>query len=151
MKTVRQLLQVKGDYVCSVSPETTILGALKLMAEKNVGALLVLQNGELVGIFSERDYARKVVLRGKSSRETQVREVMTVKVDCVNPSQSVHDCMGLMTEKHIRHLPVIEENQLVGVISIGDVVKAVISDQEFTIEQLESYITGTPLTKGISA
>ncbi len=149
MKTVRQLLETKGRQICSVSPETTILDALKLMAERNVGALLVLQEGRLAGIFSERDYARKVVLKGKSSRETQVLEVMTQKVDCVSPSQSVRDCMSLMTVKHIRHLPVIESDQLVGVISIGDVVKAVISEQEFTIEQLESYIAGAPVTRGL--
>lgn len=151
MKTVRQLLQTKDNYVCSVPLEATVLDALKVMADKNVGALLVMENSKLAGIFSERDYARKVVLKGKSSQETLVREVMTVKVDCVSPSQSVHDCMGLMTEKHIRHLPVMEETQLVGVISIGDVVKAVISEHEFTIEQLESYITGTPLTRGVTA
>jgi CBS domain-containing protein len=144
MKTVRQLLQVKGNHVCSVLPDTTVYEALKVMAENNVGALLVLDQGRLAGIFSERDYARKVALRGKSSRDTQVKEIMTEKVDCVSPSQSVNECMGLMTQKHIRHLPVIENNQLAGVISIGDVVKAVISEQEFTIEQLESYITGIP-------
>ncbi len=149
MKTVRQLLQTKGEYICSVSPEATVLEALQVMAEKNVGALLVLENSRLAGIFSERDYARKVVLKGKSSRQTPIQEVMTVKVDCVSPAQSVMDCMGLMTEKHIRHLPVMEDNRLVGVISIGDVVKAVISEHEFTIEQLESYITGTPLTRGV--
>jgi len=103
------------------------------------------------GIFSERDYARKVALRGKSSKDTHVREIMTEKVDCVSPSQSVNECMGLMTRKHIRHLPVMDNNQLAGVISIGDVVKAVISEHEFTIEQLESYITGIPTTRGVSA
>jgi CBS domain-containing protein len=144
MKTVRQLLQVKGTRVCSVTPETTVYQALGVMAEHNIGALLVLSQGELVGIFSERDYARKVALRGKSSRDTRVEEIMTEKVDCVGPTQSVHQCMELMTQKHIRHLPVMENGRLVGVISIGDVVKAVISEQEFTIEQLESYITGVP-------
>jgi len=151
MKTVRQLLQVKGNHVCSVSPDTTVYSALKIMADNNVGALLVLEQGELVGIFSERDYARKVALRGKSSKDTHVREIMTEKVDCVSPSQSVNECMGLMTRKHIRHLPVMENDQLAGVISIGDVVKAVISEHEFTIEQLESYITGIPTTRGVSA
>jgi CBS domain-containing protein len=149
MKTVHQLLQIKGNLVCSVTPETTVYAALKVMADNNVGALLVLNEGSLAGIFSERDYARKVVLRGKSSRDTQVKEIMTEKVDCVSPSQSVNECMGLMTRKHIRHLPVMENNQLAGVISIGDVVKAVISEQEFKIEQLESYITGTPTNRGV--
>lgn len=149
MKTVRQLLQVKGNHVCSVAPDATVYAALKVMADNNVGALLVLNQGSLVGIFSERDYARKVSLRGKSSKDTHVKEIMTEKVDCVSPSQSVHECMGLMTQKHIRHLPVMENNQLAGVISIGDVVKAVISEQEFTIEQLESYITGIPTTRGV--
>jgi CBS domain-containing protein len=149
MKTVRQLLQVKGNHVCSVAPDTTVYSALKVMDDNNVGALLVLSQGVLVGIFSERDYARKVALRGKSSKDTRVEEIMTEKVDCVSPSQSVNECMGLMTQKHIRHLPVMESSQLVGVISIGDVVKAVISEQEFTIEQLESYITGIPATRGV--
>lgn len=149
MKTVRQLLQVKGNHVCSVSPDATVYEALKVMADNNVGALLVLNQGVLVGIFSERDYARKVALRGKSSKDTRVEEIMTEKVDCISPSQSVHECMGLMTQKHIRHLPVMENNRLAGVISIGDVVKAVISEQEFTIEQLESYITGVPSTRGV--
>jgi CBS domain-containing protein len=152
MKTVRQLLQVKGDKICAVPPETTVYDALKVMAENNVGALLVLETGRLVGIFSERDYARKVALRGRSSRDTPVSEIMTEKVDRVSPSQSVRECMSLMTNKHIRHLPVTEDSQLVGVISIGDVVKAIISDQEFTIEQLESYITGAaPMSRGFSA
>jgi len=151
MKTVRQLLQVKGNHVCSVSPDTTVYGALRVMADNNVGALLVLSQGDLVGIFSERDYARKVALRGKSSRDTLVKEIMTERVDCVNPTQSVHECMGLMTQKHIRHLPVMENNQLAGVISIGDVVKAVISEHEFTIEQLESYINGVPTPRSVGA
>src|SRR5690606_14966843 len=112
------------------------------MAEKNVGAVLVMQGEKLVGIFSERDYARKVILHGKSSREILVNEIMTPEVAHVSPYQSVQDCMELMTNKHIRHLPVLEENVLKGVISIGDVVKAIISDQEFMIGQLESYIAG---------
>lgn len=152
MKTVRQLLQVKGNKICSVTPQTTVFEALEVMAANNVGALLVLEDGRLAGIFSERDYARKVVLKGKTSKDTPVSEIMTEKVDCVSPSQSVRECMGLMTEKHIRHLPVVENGQLIGVISIGDVVKAIISDQEFTIEQLESYITGSsPVTRGFGA
>jgi CBS domain-containing protein len=152
MKTVRQLLQVKGDRICAVTPETTVYRALRVMADNNVGALLVLESTQLIGIFSERDYARKVALRGKSSKDTPISEIMTQKVDCVSPSQSMRECMSLMTDKHIRHLPVMESGQLVGVISIGDVVKAIISDQEFTIEQLESYITGSvPLARGFNA
>lgn len=119
------------------------------MADNNVGALLVFNQGVLAVIFSERDYARKVALRGKSSKDMRVEEIMTEKVDCVSPSQSVHECMGLMTRKHIRHLPVMENNQLAGVISIGDVVKALISEQEFKIEPLESYITGIPATRDV--
>jgi CBS domain-containing protein len=126
-----------------VTPDTSVFDALKVMAEKNIGALLVVEGGQLAGIFSERDYARKVILKGKSSKEMSVREVMTDKVDCVHPSETVRGCMALMTEKHHRHLPVLEEGKVVGMISIGDVVKAIISDQEFTIGQLENYITGS--------
>lgn len=141
--TVNQLLQIKGREVWSVTPDTSVFDALKVMAEKNIGALLVVEGGQLAGIFSERDYARKVILKGKSSKEMSVREVMTDKVDCVHPSETVRGCMALMTEKHHRHLPVLEEGKVVGMISIGDVVKAIISDQEFTIGQLENYITGS--------
>src|SRR5262245_38496909 len=112
MKTVNQLLQVKGNKICSVVPDATVYDALKVMAENNVGALLVLEGSQLVGIFSERDYARKVALKGKTSRHTPVREVMTEKVNCVVPSQSVQECMAMMTDKHIRHLPVMENSQL---------------------------------------
>ncbi len=142
MRTVNQLLQAKGSDVLSVTSETTVYSALTLMAEKNVGALLVLDGGNLTGIFSERDYARKVVLHGKSSKDTPVREIMTSRVVCIRPDQTIEECMALMTDKHIRHLPVIEGDRVVGVISIGDVVKAVISEQSFMIEQLENYITG---------
>jgi len=142
MKTVNQLLQGKGAEVWSVSPDITVYDALVLMAEKNVGAVLVLDGGRLVGIFSERDYARKVVLRGKSSKETPVREIMTSRVVYVRPEQSVEDCMALMTDKRIRHLPVLDRDRVIGVISIGDVVKSIISEQSFMIEQLENYITG---------
>lgn len=141
-KKVSDLLAVKGSQVWSVPADTTVFDALRLMAEKNVGAVLVMQGDKLVGIFSERDYARKVILHGKSSREILVNEIMTPEVAHVSPGQSVHECMELMTHKHIRHLPVLEENVLRGVISIGDVVKAIISDQEFMIGQLESYIAG---------
>jgi CBS domain-containing protein len=144
MKTVKQLLQEKGHAIWSIAPDANVYAALKLMADKNVGAVLVIDAGDkLAGIFSERDYARKVTLHGKTSRETPVREVMTEKVVCVRPDQSIEDCMALMTGKRIRHLPVLENNRLVGVISIGDVVKAIISEHEFIIEQLENYIVGT--------
>jgi CBS domain-containing protein len=143
MKTVNQLLHTKGREVWSVTPGTSVFDALKVMADKNIGALLVMEENQLAGIFSERDYARKVILKGKSSKEMTVQEIMTERVDCVSPSQTVRECMTLMTEKHHRHLPVVDEERVVGMISIGDVVKAIISDQEFTIEQLESYITGS--------
>ena len=143
MKRVDQILREKGPGTLSVTPETTVFQALELMALKNVGALLVMDGDQLAGIFSERDYARKVVLLGKSSKETPVREIMTAKVVCARLGQSVEDCMALMTDKHCRHLPVIDENKVVGVISIGDVVKALLSEQTFVISQLENYISGT--------
>ena len=143
MKTVRELLRNKGYDVWSIGPDATVYEALTLMAGKDVGALLVLDNaGQLVGILSERDYARKIVLKGKTSRETPVREIMTEKVVWVRPDQTIEECMALMTNKRIRHLPVQEEGRLLGVISIGDVVKDIISEQGFVIEQLENYITG---------
>ena len=143
MKTVKELLRVKGYQVWSIGPDATVYEALTLMAEKDVGALLVLDSaGHLVGVLSERDYARKIVLKGKTSRETPVREIMTEKVVWVRPDQTIEECMALMTNKRIRHLPVLEGGRLLGVISIGDVVKDIISEQEFMIEQLENYITG---------
>ncbi len=142
MATVRQILQTKGNVLWSISPECTILDALKLMAEKNVGALLVVRDEQLVGIFSERDYARNVVLKGRTVDNTTVGDIMTSRVIYVRPNQTTEDCMALMTDKHIRHLPVIDGERLIGIISIGDVVKEIISDQEFTIRNLESYITG---------
>lgn len=140
MKTVQQLLESKRYNVVSVMPSTTVLDALKVMADKEIGAVIVIDDGHLVGIFSERDYARKVVLQGKSSKDTPVREIMTEKVVCVRPEQSIDDCMGLMTDKRIRHLPVLDHKKVIGVISIGDVVKEMLSDKEFVIKQLESYI-----------
>ena len=142
MKTVVQLLRGKGHEVLSVSPETSVFEALEVMAEKNVGALLVVEGGRLAGIFSERDYARKVILKGKASREVPVREIMTSHVLYVRPDQTIEDCMALMTDKRVRHLPVLDGERLVGVISIGDVVKAIITEQKFIIEQLQNYITG---------
>lgn len=143
MKTVQQILSKKGSEIFSVSPDSTMYDALKLMADKNVGALLVLAEGKVIGIVSERDYARKVILKGKLSKETSVSEIMTEKVVGVTPITHVEDCMGIMIEKHIRHLPVEENGKLIGLISIGDVVKAVIDEEEFVIEQLTSYIKGS--------
>jgi CBS domain-containing protein len=140
MKTVQQLLESKRYSVVSVAPSSTVLEALKVMADKEIGAVIVIDDGHLVGIFSERDYARKVVLQGKSSKDTPVREIMTEKVVCVRPEQPIDDCMGLMTDKRIRHLPVLEHKKVIGVISIGDVVKEMLSEKEFVIKQLESYI-----------
>lgn len=140
MKTVRQLLQAKGSAVYSVSPDARVFEALKLMAEKEVGALVVLERGKLAGILSERDYARKVILHGKSSHDIPVREIMTEDVVTVQPGQTVDQCMALMTSRRIRHLPVVEDGKLAGVVSIGDLVKEVIAEQEQTIRQLETYI-----------
>jgi CBS domain-containing protein len=150
MKTVRELLQAKGYDIWSVAPDDSVYDALKLMAGKNVGAVLVIGAGNLVGILSERDYARKVILKGKTSRDTPVREIMTEKVVYVRPDQTSAECMALMTDKRVRHLPVIENDQLIGIISIGDVVKEIISHQEFMLEQLENYITGRVSTRPIS-
>jgi len=140
MKTVTQLLQAKGREIHTIGPEARVFEALKLMAEKNVGALVVTEGGRLAGIISERDYARKVILLSKSSHEIAVREIMTSRVITVQPGQTVEQCMSLMTEKRIRHLPVTEGEKLIGVLSIGDLVKEVIAEQEQTIKQLESYI-----------
>ena len=142
MTSIRQLLEKKGDDVWSTSPEATVYDALLLLAEKNIGALLVLRDGELVGIVSERDYARKVVLQGKVSMKTPVWEIMTEEVITISPQITIEEAMALMTEKRIRHLPVIEETKIVGLISIGDLVKSIIADQEFMISQLEKYISG---------
>lgn len=140
MKTLKQLLDSKGREVYTISPEASVLDALRLMAEKSVGALIVTEAGRIAGVISERDYARKVILHGKSSHELQVRDIMTSKVITVNPRQTVEECMALMTEKRIRHLPVTEGERLIGVLSIGDLVKEVIAEQQQTIQQLESYI-----------
>ena len=142
MHTVGDILQTKGHTVWSVSPEATVYQALELMAAKDIGALVVLENGRLAGIFSERDYARKIILKGKASRDTPVRDSMTTRVITVGAGETIAQCMALMTHHHIRHLPVLAHAELIGLISIGDVVKAVISEQAFVIEQLENYITG---------
>lgn len=145
MINVREILGEKGNQIWSVSPNDTVFDALVLMAEKNCGALVVLEGEKLVGIFSERDYARKIILKGKASKDTAVDEIMSTELTLIHPRQSVEECMALMTDKRIRHLPVVDDDQkLVGLISIGDVVKAIISDKEFMIKQLENYITGGP-------
>ncbi len=143
MKLVRQLLKGREGKFWSITAESMVYEALKLMAEKEVGALLVLDGEQLVGIISERDYARKVILKGKSSLDTPVREIMTQRVRFVQPEQTVEECMALMTDKRIRHLPVLENDKVVGVISIGDLVKAVIEEKDFMLKQLENYITGS--------
>ena len=140
MKTLKQLLEAKGRDVYSIAPDALVFDALRLMADKGVGALIVMEGGRIAGILSERDYARKVILHGKSSHDIQVRDIMTSKIITVHPGQTVEECMGLMTEKRIRHLPVTEGERLIGVLSIGDLVKEVIAEQQQTIKQLESYI-----------
>ena len=140
MTTVRQLLKDKGQEVWSVGPDDTVFDAIQEMARRDVGALVVVKGEKPVGMFTERDYARDVILKGKASPKTHVREVMTSRVICVRPEQTIEECMAVMTDKHIRHLPVLEDEKLAGMISIGDLVKSIIADQKFTIEQLESYI-----------
>jgi len=144
VRTVKDVLQTKGHDVLSITPDATVYEALKIMADKNVGALVVLNGEAVVGLLSERDYARKVILHGKSSKEMQVREIMTAKVYYMRPEQTLQDCMAQMTDKRVRHLPVLEGTRLVGIISIGDVVKEIIADHESTIKLLENYITGGP-------
>jgi CBS domain-containing protein len=139
LTTVRNMLSAKAD-IYAVTPENTVYDALTLMADKNIGAVLVVSGTELKGILSERDYARRVVLHGKMSKETLVGEIMTTNVISVEPGWTADQCMALMTEKHVRHLPVLENGRLVGVISIGDVVRAVVDEQKFTISSLERYI-----------
>lgn len=142
MDTAESLLKSKGNQIWSVHPDASVYDALVMMAAKEAGALLVMEDNELVGVISERDYARKIILKGKASKDTLVREIMTAKVICVNIHTPVNECMAIMTEKRIRHLPVFDGEKLVGVISIGDVVKDIISEQEFVIDQLEKYIIG---------
>ena len=143
MTTIAQLLNAKGNQIWSVEPKVTIFEALEVMSEKEIGALLVMEDGKLTGIFSERDYARKVILKGKSSKETAVGELMTKKVFYIDSQKTINDCMAMMTAKRIRHVPVIEDNQVMGIVTIGDVVNQIISEQEVTINHLEKYITGS--------
>ena len=143
MRSVQDILNSKGTDVWSVKPDDIIFDAIQLMADKGIGALLVMEEDKLVGIVTERDYARKVVLEGKSSREALIHEVMTTKVLCVSPERTIDECMALMTDKRVRHLPVVDHKQVVGFLSIGDLVKAVISEQKIIIDQLQHYISGS--------
>ena len=140
--SVSQLLNKKGNEIHAISPEATVFEAITLMSTLGVGALLVLEGIRLVGLISERDYTRKVILKGRASGSTQVQEIMTTKVICVSPDNNIEECMVLMTENHIRHLPVLEKGMVVGVITIMDVIRNVLSEKEFIIEQLEHYIAG---------
>ncbi len=142
MNTVKQILETKGNQIWSVNPNETVYNALEIMSAKETGALVVMDRDKLVGILSERDYARKVILKGASSLKTSVRDIMTTKVAYVTSEKTVEECMALMTNKRCRHLPVMDDNQLIGVLSIGDLVKASIAQKEFLIHQLETYISG---------
>ena len=142
MKTVKDILRAKGSKVYSISPDATVYEALNRMADKNVGALLVLELEQIVGLISERDYARKTILKGGFSKETAVKEIMTTNVITVGPGEDLEECMELFTDKHVRHLPVIEDEKIIGIISIGDVVKGVIDYKEFIIQEQEKYIKG---------
>ncbi len=147
MHNVRDILRSKGHAIWSVTPESTVHEALQLMADKDVGALLVLEEGKIPGIISERDYARKVILQGRSSLSTPVRAIMTSRIFFVGPEQTLEECMVLMTDKRIRHLPVVEGNKLIGMVSIGDVVKGIIEGQRGLIQQMEDYILGSPVDR----
>lgn len=140
MSTIRELLKAKGRGIWSISPQETVYRALEIMAEKDIGALLVMEDGKLVGIFTERDYARKVILKGKSSKETTVSELMTKNVLYVSPDNTIQECMALMSSRQFRHLPVLDYGRVVGIITLGDVVRRIMSEQEFTIHELEKYV-----------
>jgi len=142
MKLVSDILNSKGHEIFAVKPDDTVFDSLQVMADKGIGALLVMNGDKLVGIVTERDYARKVILEGKSSKDTTVKEVMTTKVLCVSPERTVDECMALMTDKRARHLPVLDHKHVIGVVSIGDLVKTLISDQQILIDQLQHYISG---------
>ncbi|WP_153800583.1 CBS domain-containing protein [Foetidibacter luteolus] len=142
MGTVKNILQTKGSAVFSISPDSSVYDALEELEDKNLGSLVVTEKGKLVGVFTERDYARKVILKGRSSKETLVREIMSNAPIFVRPDNTIEDCMQLMTVKHIRHLPVLENDELIGVISIGDIVGYIIHEKDFIIENLEHYIMG---------
>ncbi len=140
MHTIGQLLQSKGAHVETVGPDTTVFDALAIMADKEIGSLVVMYGDKPIGLFTERDYARNIILKGRTSKQTKVDEIMTSHVIVANPDQSIEECMAIMTEKRVRHLPVMQDERLVGIISIGDLVKAIIEKQQFVIEQLVSYI-----------
>lgn len=142
MQTIKQLLENKGSKILSIDPNSSVFDAIKSMANHHIGSLIVMQNGRLVGIITERDYSRNVVLKGKSSVNTAVKDIMTKNVLCTKPEQTVEEAMALMTDKRVRHLPVIENGNVIGIISIGDLVKTIISEQKHIIEQLEHYING---------
>ena len=142
MTTVNNLLSIKGRDLWSIAPDASVFEALQLMADKNISGLPVLQNGQLVGIFTERDYARKVILKGRLSKDTELSDLMTKNVLYVETKNTVEECMRLMTAKRIRHLPVLDDGQVIGIVTIGDLVKQIISEQENTIHQLENYISG---------
>ena len=142
MKRVKDILAVKGQAIYFIAPDASVYDAMKQMADKGIGALMVMERDRLVGVISERDYARKIILLGRSSRSTQVKEIMTSHVLYAQPQQNIDECMAIMTEKRVRHLPVLDEGKVIGVISIGDLVKSIITEQQFIIEQLEKYITG---------
>ena len=142
MTTIKQILDTKGYAVWSIHPQESVFAAIQQMAEKEVGALVVLEGDAVVGIISERDYARKVILKGRSSHETAVQDIMTPHVICAHLDQSLEECMAIVTERRIRHLPVLDSGRLVGIISIGDLVKTIIAEQQFIIAQLEHYISG---------
>ena len=143
MATVQSILDTKGSIIFTITPDTTVYHALELMVEKNVSALLVMESDKLAGIFTERDYARKVVLKGKKSKETQVAEIMTSNLITVTSASSIDECMQLMTGKYIRHLPVVDDGKLAGIISIGDVVRCIIQEQKSIIGHMEQYIAGS--------
>jgi len=142
--TISEILNHKGGQVWSISPDETVFDAIELMAEKNIGALLVIESNRLVGILTERDYTRKVALKGKSSKQTAVREILTGNPVHVTPDHTIEDCMRLMTEQRVRHLPILEANRILGVVSIGDLVNWIITAQSSTIHQLQTYISGVP-------
>ncbi len=142
MRTVQQLLDEKGHDIQSIHPDDSVFDAIQKLANANIGSLIVVEDDRPVGIFTERDYARNVILKGKSSPTTKVRDIMTTRVIFVQPEQTVEHCMAIMTDKHIRHLPVLRDEKLIGMISIGDLVKSIIADQKYTIEQLEQFIHG---------
>lgn len=142
MHTIRQILEQKGYEVLTIDPGASVYSAIEIMADNGIGALMVMENNRPVGLVSERDYARKVILKGRSSLDTRVEDIMSTRVICARPEQSVEECMGLMTAKAVRHLPVLDHKEVVGIVSIGDLVKAIIGEQQHIIEQLEHYIHG---------